>query len=145
VNLQLTASDRGRNGAHAPQVSELDQDVLLHDLSDLVLPCKSGIPGLDDSPRRLGELQEARDGRQSFETLPIEQGGHGPAMGMTTHDDMLDLEFDDGKLDRGRLAGWSRGGRRNDVAGIADDKDLTGAKPGDQVGTTRESEQVMTR
>src|SRR5271157_5490703 len=54
-------------------------------------------------------------------------------MGMATHDDMLDLELDDGKLDRGRLAGWSRDGRRNDVAGIADDKDLTGAKPGDQV------------
>src|SRR5208337_3176063 len=54
-------------------------------------------------------------------------------MGMATHDDMLDLELDDGKLDRGRLAGWSRGGRRNDVARIADDKDLTGAKPGDQV------------
>src|SRR5271165_6027578 len=54
-------------------------------------------------------------------------------MGMTTHDDMLDLEFDDGKLDRRRLAGWSRGGRRNDIAGIADDKDLTRAKPGDQV------------
>jgi len=54
-------------------------------------------------------------------------------MGMATNDDMLDLELVDGKLDRRRLAGWSRGGRRNDVAGIADDEDLTRAKSGDQV------------
>jgi hypothetical protein len=89
---------------------------------------------LDDAPRRLGMSQPRGHGGQRRHLLGMQQSLHRAAVRVPAHDDLLHPERRDGELDRRRLAARRRAMGRHDVARVAEDEQVAGARAGQQVG-----------
>ena len=134
VQVQVAASETCGHDRIGLQVLELYKYVLLGRGGQQGRTAQMAIVLAHDMCRGQSVTQPLAHERQSPKGLGIEHPLHSAAVGVTANDDVLDLQFDHGILDRSRFTIVADAVGRHHVADVADDEQLAWFRVGDEIG-----------
>src|ERR1700676_2694326 len=134
MDAQFSMSHCSGHGGVSLQVHKLGNDVAANEGSEFGVLTVSRVERLAMAECGLDVAQPAARFRQGFETLPMQRGLHGAAVGVAADNGFLYLENFDGIFNRGGSAVDVVATYRNDIAGVARNEEVAGTGAEDQIG-----------